>query len=318
MNCKTNYAINVKENTPSPISPVSVPLYESEHNSLYNMLYLSMRVDIQKILGTIILTINNSTLRGGNYAKTITTRLQASSVKRARNSKYPSGEGNRFTFQRKGVLRLTRPDSGKVRDASSRSYGRGVRFGGRNCIWFVSSHFLSCHELFRTERACRITAKASRPKTSAQAVRRGNDIYRPHLVERSIASFSSTGRVGKRAFWNIGSSSQYRKSLGRQRKKTPEITIEGYSFLSSSEIVEHYEELRSMAEQKKLHKLGLALFVHRGMATWMKTWINCTVVREKMDIGSSKTDQKIPANLRSNIVIVLASMVLGHKRETEL
>jgi hypothetical protein len=89
---------------------------------------------------------------------------------------------------------------------------------------------------------------------------------------------------------------------------------------SPAEMVSHYEELRGigMTRQRGAQNLGLALFIHRGMAAWMRAWADYgpTKIVPKIRTSTKKVD--IPAGTQNNMVMVLVSMILNSRREIPL
>jgi len=61
--------------------------------------------------------------------------------------------------------------------------------------------------------------------------------------------------------------------------------------------------------------LGLALFVRRGMAAWMRAWSQCAPPTEPGSRAASGDDETVPADLRSQIATLLAGMILCIQQE---
>ncbi|HEV2224805.1 MAG TPA: hypothetical protein VGR84_17575 [Candidatus Acidoferrales bacterium] len=60
--------------------------------------------------------------------------------------------------------------------------------------------------------------------------------------------------------------------------------------------------------------LGLALFLRRGMTAWMQAWSECAAVEtETCSISGGK--ETIPADMRSQLAALLASMILSLQQE---
>jgi hypothetical protein len=88
--------------------------------------------------------------------------------------------------------------------------------------------------------------------------------------------------------------------------------MQEHSFLSSEEMVECYEELRRNGRDnhKTSRQMGLALFIRRGMAAWMKAFSDHTPAREKLDKRTFHGKPGVPAEFQDHIVMLLAGMVL--------
>lgn len=81
-----------------------------------------------------------------------------------------------------------------------------------------------------------------------------------------------------------------------------------------------YEDLRNqvMKASYSNSRLGLGLFIQRGMAVWMKCWpetVKEERTEEEVHVGKTE-DYPCPLSSRDEIVNVLVNMVLGH-REVE-
>lgn len=82
--------------------------------------------------------------------------------------------------------------------------------------------------------------------------------------------------------------------------------------------MERYEDLRRQVLDEQARGrggLGYALFLRKGMAVWMDAWARCTpqdVQRETSPAGASDL---VPPGLRSEMVMVLATMALSHLQE---
>ena len=80
---------------------------------------------------------------------------------------------------------------------------------------------------------------------------------------------------------------------------------------SDSVLVEYYEGLRSIAlgaTAQMLVNRGLALLMHKGMATWIQSWSRLCNKKRQQDI-TSKSEQSTWSNL--GVVPMLAEMTLS-------
>jgi hypothetical protein len=75
-------------------------------------------------------------------------------------------------------------------------------------------------------------------------------------------------------------------------------------------LVSSYEEIRReiMHSAGRVRRgSGLALFVGRGMAAWLTA---CTPVARTLDVRKSIAADRVPADLRTEVALVLAEMAL--------
>lgn len=79
----------------------------------------------------------------------------------------------------------------------------------------------------------------------------------------------------------------------------------------------HYEQLRRDAISRSARSgggLGLALFLRRGMTAWMQAWSECAAA-ETESYPTSGGKETIPADMRSQLAILLAGMILSLRQE---
>jgi hypothetical protein len=77
-------------------------------------------------------------------------------------------------------------------------------------------------------------------------------------------------------------------------------------------LIARYEELRSQVLGGLSHGMGLALFLRQGMRSWIEAWRQCTLAAPR----EHQSEQAVPAPLRTELTMLLASMVLlNHQTE---
>jgi hypothetical protein len=85
--------------------------------------------------------------------------------------------------------------------------------------------------------------------------------------------------------------------------------------------VDRYEELRAIALgslEVGLASRGLALLMHKGMATWMHTWSRLVIEQEPTVRLNSKNKPQQPALVHSGVITMLAEMTLSAAREVRV
>jgi len=90
--------------------------------------------------------------------------------------------------------------------------------------------------------------------------------------------------------------------------------------LSKDMLSAQYEDLRSVvlcSSPRHMRKSqGLSLFLRQGMIGWLKGWSRCSFRPQRVKDGREGYNyQELPFDLRGQITIVLANMVLNVCRE---
>jgi hypothetical protein len=87
----------------------------------------------------------------------------------------------------------------------------------------------------------------------------------------------------------------------------------GSGLESSPDLVRRYEQVRDYAlrSDQACPDAGQALFLRRGMAAWMQAWLQVAPTGQAMNRDMSETGVVLPANVRGEMVLILASMALG-------
>jgi hypothetical protein len=74
-----------------------------------------------------------------------------------------------------------------------------------------------------------------------------------------------------------------------------------------------YEELRSQVLGGLGHGMGLALFLRQGTRSWIEAWRQCSLAAPR---EQNQSEPAVPAPLRTELTLLLASMVLlNHQTE---
>jgi hypothetical protein len=83
------------------------------------------------------------------------------------------------------------------------------------------------------------------------------------------------------------------------------------------DFVAHYEQLRRDATDMSSHVregLGLALFLHRGMAAWMQAWSQCIDCVTPQALSRPATTP-VPVDVRAQVATLLAGIILSLHQE---
>jgi hypothetical protein len=300
--CKAKYALYVKRNMPECFQVI---LVECLIIDLIALRRWHKPVDREKDYGIIRLTTGDYPLIGACNAKSIISRSQTGGAGRAGHTQSPPGRCQRSNVSGKRVLRSTGSFAGQIRDVAPASDRGSLR-----CLHSPSFRFFTCYLLPGRETVQRgrirgASSEVARSKGCPQALGGADCLCRNSFGRGFDASRTGSGRANQDSFRYFGSPAQYRASTCTAAKKTAQIKTTPPSYIEAAQC---YEQLRDQALSQLSTKAGLGLFLHRGMAAWMKVWCNDAFAQEK-----SARDN--PVQRRSfaepDIVMILAGMTLS-------
>lgn len=81
-------------------------------------------------------------------------------------------------------------------------------------------------------------------------------------------------------------------------------------------LIAGYEELRSQVLAGCGHRIGMTLFLRHGMRSWIEAWRSSNSSAPAAQRGESHPNHTVAVDLRSEIAMLLTSMVL--KTHTEV
>jgi hypothetical protein len=87
----------------------------------------------------------------------------------------------------------------------------------------------------------------------------------------------------------------------------------------AADLAAQYEQLRSDALHSSSGRgcgLGLVLFLRQGMLPWMRATSRCTHERQPRSSPPPRAGTILPLEIRDQITIVLAAMIVGQQQET--
>ena len=217
-----------------------------------------------------------------------------------------SSTAREFSGQR--VLRSARPGAGKVRDAPASGGRQATGQSGRKDVWVLTSVVLSGTGGVSGNWSGRTLATQARTTIRAQADERVDGVCGTTSGGRTGNLQPSTGRSNRTAFWHLGSPAQHRPSVTAS-KKTPVSAQPAATPFTDRRLVAAYQELRSQAVQGWRQGPGLALMINRGFRCWIEA---CSqfLANEGQSLAPEPLATSMPSGVRSEFIIVLASMVL--------
>ena len=85
--------------------------------------------------------------------------------------------------------------------------------------------------------------------------------------------------------------------------------------LAKEMLVENYEQLRGQAmgesPQAGRLRLGLALFIHKGMTAWLEAWADNPPQTEPRSTMKRTVTNPLPNRLHDDVTIILSNMVMS-------
>lgn len=262
-------------------------------------------VDNLKGYGIIMLTTGGHPLFGACNAKSIISRSQAGGAEQAGHTQSPPGRCQRSAVSGKRILRPTGSFAGQIRDVAPVSDRGNLSRLHSSSLRFFTRYFPPDHETVQRGRIRGASSEVARAKRCPQTLG-GADCFCGSSHGRGFdASRTGPGRANQDAFRYFGSPAQYRAGACTAAKKTAQVKRTPPSY---TEAAQCYEQLRDQALGELSNRAGFGLFLHRGMAAWMKAWCSDAFAREKLG-------EKNPRQRRSfekpDIVMILAGMTLS-------
>lgn len=243
-------------------------------------------------------------------------RSQTRSSAATRHSEPTPRRSHGSTVCQRQFLRFPRSRPSQVRDASP-SAERG-RLGNRHRDRFrlLSALVLSGAVGFRRGWAGRLSAAQARPQAGTQADRRDLDLRPLHPPERALRVNHRTGALDPAAFRDQASSAKYRTPPEALSKKTS-LSESGEQRTTKPDLTEQYEQLRYAATTGWAHegeRLGLALFLRRGITAWMQARSSRTDCVATNPPGQPAA-AIVPIDLQTQIATLVAGMILDRQQE---
>ena len=162
------------------------------------------------------------------------------------------------------LLRRVQTEGQSVTDASA-------NFG------FSRPSFYQALSAFEQDGLAGLVPHKRGPKQAHKLTEEVLAFHRRDAPERTIRSVAGSGEADSGSLRYPGSSAKHRTQLAAPSKKTP-LTERHGSTPARHDLVAEYEHLRRDAIATVAHRgegLGWALFVRRGMTTWMQAWSEC-------------------------------------------
>lgn len=214
----------------------------------------------------------------------------------------------RRDLQVQRLLRCRRSPAGQIRDAPAGRSGQSTDRSGGQRLRILAAVVLSGSSCVSGCRTRRLAAAQARPAVRPQADVRTNELRRATPGNRTAYFQFSNGGPDCRTFWDFGSPAQHRPPTPAS-KKTSVSAERAVSFVDS-QLVTAYEELRAQAVAGWRRGPGLALMLTRGFRCWMEASRQLLSTPARSQMPNCRPAYPVAADLRNEVVIVLASMLL--------
>jgi hypothetical protein len=206
-------------------------------------------------------------------------------------------------------LRSRRSAAGQIRDAPPRRGRQAVGQRGSEGVRILATVLLSGTGSISGRRCRRPVTAQARPTIRAQADGRSDELRGGTPQRRSEHFQSATGQSNRRTLWHLSSPAQHRPAVAASKKTS----VNGAPAAVSGDdrrLVAAYEELRSQAVEQWQRGPGLALMRNRGFRCWMEACRQLLDAPCRSGILKDQPATAVPAGLRGEMVLLLASMLL--------
>lgn len=212
-------------------------------------------------------------------------------------------------------LRPGRHRSGQVRDAPPGPCRPPAGFPGRRPVWVFSTLVLSGRLRLRTSWVGRVDSVEERPQKRPQTHAGSDGVPTRNAKSGAVAELRATGRPREEEIRRPGSSPEHRAATPAG-KKTPlnSVPAPTATSLSSGALVAAYEELRRQVLLNR-HGPGATLLRRRGVWAWISVCSAGSAALPTKAFTQSEADPIIPQGLHTEIVVMLAGMLLGRYQE---
>src|SRR5215469_5475092 len=229
----------------------------------------------------------------------------------------PSRAGQGRTVFNSRILRSSRLGSGQVRDATPSAKRRTGRERVGSPLWLVAPIVLSSAGGIRAGRPAGTNATQAGPEKGTQAHRRSARFHPPSTARGFFSTSPRFGFAGQKQVRYHRSSTQYRARFDAQSKKTGAVNEDASPCIAQQDWVVCYEQLRSDALSRchgASSGFGLVVLLREGITAWMRACSRAVTPPVPVLAQPNPTD-RLPWNMRTEAVLILAGMLLGNNSE---
>jgi hypothetical protein len=235
---------------------------------------------------------------------------QAEGVTATRNTQPPPAGCAPSAFPEQRILRSQRLAAGEIRDAKTGPCGQASGFPNSQGVWFLSPVVLPSGIRLRARWLVRITSAEAWSEKRTQAHWGSDEVRGRAANPGAITEFRSAGRTGAAQLPRESAPPQHREAASAG-KKTPISLLPANTAapLEKDGLIAAYEELRRQILNGGRGP-GLALFMRRGMREWMNACSLCLAPSPTKEFTAAPDQAVLPQGARTEVVLILAGMLL--------
>jgi hypothetical protein len=278
--------------------------------ALLSMTLQQKRLDKIPLYVVIIFTAAAQPNRENENAAGEKQLRQAEGVTATRNTQPPPARCAPSFVPGQRILRSQRLATGEIRDATTGPCGQAGGFPNGPGVWFLPPVILPSGICFRARWFARITSPEAWSEKRTQAHSGGDEVRGRATSPEAINGFRSAGRTGAAQLPRESASPKHRAAASAG-KKTPISLLPAHTaaLLEKDGWLAAYEELRRQLLNGQRGS-GLALFMRRGMREWMTACSPCLAPPPTKEFITAPDEAVLPHGARTEVVLILAGMLL--------
>jgi hypothetical protein len=282
-------------------------------NDIYATLSITFRkkrLDNTPLCVVIIFTAGTQPNRENENVAGEKQLRQAEGVTATRNTQPPpAGCAPSFVPEQR-VLRSQRLAACEIRDVTTGPCGQAGGFPNGQGVWFLPPVVLPSGICFRARWFVGITSPEAWSEKRSQAHSGSDEVRGRTASPGAIPEFRSAGRASAAQLPRESAPPQHRAAASAG-KKTPISLQPAHTAapLEKDGLIAAYEELRRQIMNGQRGP-GLALFMRRGMREWMNACSLCLAPSPTKEFTAAPDQAVLPQGARTEIVLILAGMLL--------
>ena len=234
---------------------------------------------------------------------------QAEGVTATRNTQPPPAGCAPSAFPEQRILRSQRLAAGEIRDATTGPCGQAGGFPNGQGVWILPPVVLPSGICLRARWFARITSPEAWSEKRSQAHSGSDEVRGRTASPGAIPEFRSAGRAGAAQLPRKSAPPQYRAAASAGKKTPISLLPDPAAPLEKEGLIAAYEELRRQILNGQRGP-GLALFMRRGMREWMNACSLCLAPCPTKEFTTAPDHAVLPRSARTEVVLILAGMLL--------
>ena len=278
--------------------------------ALFSIAFRKKRLDKSPAYVVIIFTAATQPNRENEHAPGEKQLRQAEGVTATRNTQPPPAGCTPSSLPEQRILRSQRLAAGEIRDATTGPCGQAGGFPNGPGVWFLPPVILPSGIRLRARWLVRITSPEAWSEKRSQAHFGSDEVRGRAANPGAITEFRSAGRTGAAQLPRESAPPQHRAATSAG-KKTPISLLLAHTAvpLEKDGLIAAYEELRRQILNGQRGP-GLALFMRRGMREWINACSLCLTPSPARDFTAAPDQAVLPQGARTEVVLILAGMLL--------